>query len=50
VALMVQNPMISMDSKKTPSFSADQPSKIEAAYSMLNQELSVLTHELALIS
>ena len=50
VALTVQKPMISMDSKKTPSFSADQPSKIEAAYSMLNQELSVLTQELALIS
>jgi len=45
-----KNPMISMGSKKTPSFSADQPSKIEAAYSMLNQGLSVLTQELALIS
>jgi len=45
-----KNPMISTGSKKTPSFSADQPSKIEAAYSMLNQGLSVLTQELALIS
>ena len=45
-----KNPIISMGSKKTPSFSADQPSKIEAAYSMLNQGLSVLTQELALIS
>ena len=45
-----KNPMISMGSKKAPSFSAEQPSKIEAAYSMLDQGLTVLTQELALIS
>jgi len=45
-----KNPMISTGNKKTPSFSTDQPSKIETAYSMLNQGLSVLNQELALIS
>ena len=45
-----KHPMISMGSKMTPSFKAEQPSKIEAAYSMLDQGLSVLTQELAIIS
>ena len=42
--------MISMVSKTTSSSAAEQPSKIEVAYSMLDQGLSFLTQELALIS
>ena len=45
-----KNPMISMSSKTGYCSVPEQPSKIEAAYSMLDQGLSVLTQELALIS
>jgi hypothetical protein len=45
-----KNPMISMATKNKPSSSAEQPSRIEAAYCMIDQGLSVLTQELALIS
>ena len=45
-----KNPMISMTSKTTPCSRPEQASKIEGAYSMLDQGLSVLTQELALIS
>jgi len=44
-----KNPMISMVSKNTPCSRPEQPSKIEAAYSVLDRGLSVLTQELALI-
>jgi hypothetical protein len=45
-----KNPMISMVTKTSSSFKAEQPSKIEAAYFMLDQGLSVLTQELAMVS
>jgi len=45
-----KNPMISMSSKTTHYSEPEQPSRIEAAYSMLDQGLSVLTQELALVS
>jgi hypothetical protein len=45
-----KNPMISIGSKTGYGSVPEQPSKIEAAYSMLDQGLSLLTQELALIS
>ena len=45
-----KNPMISTLTKISPSSAPEQPSKIEAAYCMLEQGLSALTQELALIS
>jgi len=45
-----KNPMISMSSKTGHCSVPEQPSRIEAAYSMLDQGLSVLTQELALVS
>jgi hypothetical protein len=45
-----KNPMISIGSKTGYCSVPEQPSKIEAAYSMLDQGLSLLTQELALIS
>ncbi len=45
-----KNPMISRCTKKHPSRNAEQPSYIEAAYSLLDQGLSLLTQELAVIS
>ncbi|MBT6501480.1 MAG: hypothetical protein HOK67_16410 [Deltaproteobacteria bacterium] len=45
-----KKPMISRCTKNHPSHNAEQPSKIEAAYSLLDQGLSLITQELAMIS
>ena len=45
-----KNPMISSFTKKRLPQHAEQPSQIEAAYSLLDQGLNLLTHELAVIS
>ena len=44
-----KNPMISRCTKKQPPRGAEQPSQIEAAYSFLDQGLSLLNQELAVI-
>lgn len=48
--LHFKNPMISGASKNRHVKSAEQPSQIEAAYSLLNEGLEMLTQELAIIS
>lgn len=45
-----KNPVISRGTKKRSHRGAEQPSQIEAAYSLLDQGLSLLTQELAMIS
>ena len=45
-----KKPMISRCTKNHPSHNAEQPAKIEAAYSLLDQGLSLITQELAMIS
>ena len=45
-----KNPMISRCTKNMPFHNAEQPSKIEAAYSLLDKGLSLITQELAMIS
>ena len=45
-----KNPMISSFTKKRLPRHAEQPSQIEAAYSLLDQGLSLLTQQLAVIS
>ena len=48
--LHFKNPMISGVIKKQPIKGAEQPSQIEAAYSLLNKGLGLLTQEFAMIS
>ena len=48
--LHFKNPMISMVIKNPHVRNTEQPSQIEAAYSLLDQGLSLLTQELAVIS
>ena len=45
-----KKPMISRCTKNHPSRNAEQTSKIEDAYSLLDQGLSLITQELVMIS
>jgi len=48
--LFLKNPIISKNLKNSVFKNAEQPSKIEQAYSMIDQGLTMITRELAMVS